>query len=390
MRKICIFTSTRADYGLLRGVIKQISDNPQVRLQMLASGSHLCEEFGFTLAEIREDGFEPDETVDMLLASDSPVGICKSMGLAMIGYGESLKRLDPDLTVALGDRFETFCFAAAAQTLRIPVAHIHGGETTEGAIDEAFRHAITKLSYLHFTACEDYRWRVIQLGETPERVFNVGALGVENAKKVTLMTAHELRQSICFDWENPFYVVTFHPTTLESGESAAQFDELLMALQKFPTHKILFTKSNADAEGRAINRLIDKSVGENPKRWTAVSSLGMRRYLSALRRAEAVIGNSSSGIIEAPSFGIPTINIGDRQKGRIRADSVIDCNDSRDDIINAIKKAMTSEFKKICSSCSNPYEKEDTAKSIASKISTCSISKKELKKRFYDLPIKKW
>jgi GDP/UDP-N,N'-diacetylbacillosamine 2-epimerase (hydrolysing) len=386
MRKTCIYTSSRAEYGLLRGVIQEIQVAETLQLQILASGMHLSPEFGMTIQEIRADGFEPDETVEILLSSDTPAAICKSMGLAMIGYGEALQRLKPDMVVVLGDRFETFCMAAAAQVCRVPIAHIHGGETTEGAIDEAFRHSITKMSHLHFTSCEAYRQRIIQLGEAPERVFNVGALGVENIRRTSLMERSKLAEAIGFSLEKPYFLVTVHPVTLETATSEGQFRSLLNTLDAFPEYNVIFTKANADTDGRVINRMIDDYAEKRPERCLAVTSLGVHRYLSAMKHATAVIGNSSSGIVEAPSFKIPTVNIGDRQKGRIRPGSVVDCEPSAASIEAAIHKGISPEFQRALKDTKNPYEQAGTAGEIVSVIAAFDPDGL-LKKRFYDIPI---
>jgi UDP-hydrolysing UDP-N-acetyl-D-glucosamine 2-epimerase len=364
MRKICIFTGSRAEYGLLRGVMQEIQASETLQLQILASGMHLSPEFGMTIQEIRADGFEPDETVEILLSGDTPTAICKSMGLALIGYGEGLQRLRPDMMVVLGDRFETFCMAAAAQVCQVPLAHIHGGETTEGAIDEAFRHAITKMSHLHFASCEAYRQRIIQLGEAPDRVFNVGALGVENIRRTPLMERGELAESIGFSLEKPYFLVTFHPVTLEQSTSEYQFQSLLDALNAFPEFKVIFTKANADTDGRVINRLIDEYVERHPEHCLSVTSLGMRRYLSAIKFCAAVIGNSSSGIVEAPSFKVPTVNIGDRQKGRIQADSILNCLPDANAIQQTIGHALSPAFQESLSAISNPYDRPGTCSTI--------------------------
>jgi GDP/UDP-N,N'-diacetylbacillosamine 2-epimerase (hydrolysing) len=364
MRKICIFTGSRAEYGLLLGVIQEIQAAETLQLQILASGMHLSPEFGMTIQEIRADGFEPDETIEILLSSDTPTAICKSMGLAMIGYGEALQRLKPDMVVVLGDRFETFCMAAAAQVCRVPLAHIHGGETTEGAIDEAFRHSITKMSHLHFASCEVYRQRIIQLGEAPDRVFNVGALGVENIRRMSLMGRSELAESIGFNLEKPYFLVTFHPVTLEKSTSEGQFHSLLDALDAFHEYNVIFTKANADTDGRVINRLIDEYAEKHPERCLAVTSLGVHRYLSAMKYATAVIGNSSSGIVEAPSFKIPTVNIGDRQKGRIQAASTLNCSTAARAIQKTIDRVLSPAFQESLSDISNPYERPDTCSTI--------------------------
>jgi GDP/UDP-N,N'-diacetylbacillosamine 2-epimerase (hydrolysing) len=367
-RKICVYTSTRAEYGLLRSVMQEIRATQTLQLQILASGMHLSPEFGMTIREIRADAFEPDENVEILLSGDTPAAICKSMGLAMIGYGEALQRLKPDLVVVLGDRFETFCMAAAAQVSRVPLAHIHGGETTEGVIDEAFRHSITKMSHLHFASCEEYRQRIIQMGEAPDRVFNVGALGVENIRRMTLTARDDLAESIGFRLDSPYFLVTFHPATLEIDTAEGQFRSLLDALDAFPDYNVIFTKANADSGGRAINRLIDEYAEKRPERSLAVASLGAQRYLSALYYASAVIGNSSSGIVEAPTFKIPTINIGDRQKGRVKAGSVMDCDTSVRAIESCIRRAVSPRFRGGIKNVKNPYERADTAATIVKTI----------------------
>ncbi|MFA6412698.1 MAG: UDP-N-acetylglucosamine 2-epimerase [Syntrophales bacterium] len=386
MRKICIFTGSRAEYGLLRWVMQGIKDAPELTLQVVATGMHLSPEFGMTVNEIRADGFEPDETIEILLSGDTPAAICKSMGLAMIGYGEALQRLKPDMVLLLGDRFETFCMAAAAQVCRVPLAHIHGGETTEGAIDEAFRHSITKMSHLHFASCEEYRQRIIQLGEAPDRVFNVGALGVENIRRVPLMERNELAESIGFNLEKPYFLVTFHPVTLEKDSSEGQFQALLDALDAFPEYNVIFTKANADTDGRIINRLIDEYAEKRPERCLAVTSLGVHRYLSAMKYASAVIGNSSSGIIEAPSLNISTVNIGDRQKGRVRAESVIDCEPVTISINSSMRKAMSSEFHEMLKVVKNPYERAGTVARIVEKI-TLLCPAELIKKSFYNVRV---
>jgi len=383
MRKVCIYTSGRMDYGLLIGVMKEIVASEALHLQILASGAHLSPEFGMTIQDMQSDGFHPDEEVEILLSSDTPVGVCKSMGLGLIGYGDALQRLKPDILVLLGDRFETFCMAAAAQVCRIPMAHISGGETTEGAIDEAFRHSITKMSHLHFASCEAYRQRIIQLGESPDRVFNVGALGVENIHKTRLMSLAELSESIGFILDGPFFVVTFHPVTLENSTANMQFQALLDALKDFPDYKVIFTKTNPDTDGRVINRLIDDFVEEHADRSAGFTSLGTVRYLSAVKYADAVIGNSSSGIVEVPSLKIPTVNIGDRQKGRVRAASVIDCGTETLAIKTAIKKATNPELKSSLEKMTSPYDQTNTAKQIVERIRIIPL-KGILKKQFYD------
>ena len=384
MRKICIYTSSRAEYGLLRGVIQGIQDAETLQLQILASGMHLSPEFGMTIQEIRADGFESDEAIEILLTSDTPTAICKSMGLAMIGYGEAIERLKPDIVAVLGDRFETFCMAAAAQVCRVPIAHIHGGESTEGAIDEAFRHSITKMSHLHFASCEAYRQRIIQLGEAPDRVFYVGALGVDNIRHMSLMERSELAESIGFNLEKPYFLVTFHPVTLEKSTSEEQFQSLLGALDAFPGYNVIFTKTNADTYGRVINRMIDDYAEKRPERCLAVASLGALRYLSAMKCATAVIGNSSSGIIEAPSFKIPTVNIGDRQKGRIQAANTLNCLPDADAIQQTIDRALSTAIQESLSGISNPYDRPGTCSTIVELLEKTDIFG-ITKKTFHDV-----
>lgn len=385
-RKVCVITGTRADFGLLRPLIRLIADDTELHLQLSVTGMHLSPEFGLTFKEIEQAGFNIDEKIEILLSSDTPVGISKSMGLAMIGFAEAFERLKPDMILVLGDRFEIFSAAAAAPVCRIPIAHIHGGETTEGAIDEAFRHSITKMSHLHFTSTEEYRQRVIQLGEQPERVFNVGALGVENIRRLDLLSQKELESIIGFELGPQCILVTFHPVTLEHATSEIQFQNLLDALEEFPNLRVIFTKSNADTEGRIINRMIDKYVSHNGQRAIGITSMGQINYLSTMKYMDAVVGNSSSGIIEAPSMKTPTVNIGDRQKGRVRAKSIIDCEPEKEDIRRALTRALSSEFKSSIKTVNNPYEKENTAKNIKEVIRNFDLES-ILKKRFHDITI---
>jgi len=386
MRRICIYTSTRAEWGLLKGVAELIRLSDDLELQLLVSGSHLSERYGMTVHEIEAGGFEVDAKMDILQFDDSPLGICRSMGLAMGGYGEALQQVNPDLLVVLGDRYESFCVAAAAQILRIPIAHIHGGETTEGAVDEAFRHSITKMAHLHFPCCEEYRRRIIQLGENPERVFNVGALGVENIRQVQLMERDELAQSTGFNLNRPFFLVTFHPVTLEKATAGGQFDQLLRALEQFPNHGIIFTKANSDTDGGIVNDKIEAHAAQHPERCLAVASLGLQRYLSAMNLCDAVIGNSSSGILEAPAFQMPTVNIGDRQKGRIRTPNIIDCDPDSALIGEAIQQALDSGFRESLQGMIHPCEQENTAEQIVEKLQEAKLDGL-LKKTFYDMKV---
>lgn len=386
MKRIGIMTGTRAEYGLLKSLMQEINKDNDLELYLIVSGMHLSPEFGMTYKEIEEDGFQINAKVEMLLSSDSPAGISKSIGLGVIGFADEFQRADLDMLILLGDRYEALSAAISAMVMRIPIAHLHGGELTEGAIDEGIRHSITKMSYLHFTSTEQYRNRVIQLGENPERVFYVGALGVENIKKINLMTKEELEKSIHFEIDENTVVVTYHPVTLENNTVEEQFLNLLEVLDRNPKIRMIFTKANADTNGRIVNELIDKYAAQNSERACAFVSLGQKRYLSALKYCRIVIGNSSSGIIEAPSFGKPIINIGDRQKGRICADSVINCGYTQQEIQQAMETALTKEFENKASNCRNPYEKENTAANIISVIKDYLLNDKiKLKKGFYDI-----
>lgn len=384
MKKVCVFTGGRAEYGLLKPLMEHFSDDPHIELQTLVSGMHLAPEFGLTIREIERDGFLINEAIDMLLSSDTPAGLCKSTGLGLIGYSDALVRLAPHVLVLLGDRFEALAAATAATFHGIPIMHLHGGESTQGAIDESFRHAITKMSYLHFAATEEYRRRIIQLGENPSRVFNVGAIGLDVAERLDFLSREELESELGFKFGERNLLITFHPVTLEPQSSEHQFKAVLQAVDQLASTKVIFTKSNADTHGRVINQLIDRYVAENPERATASTSLGQLRYLSVLRLVDAVVGNSSSGIIEAPSLGVPTVNIGDRQKGRTRAASVIDCAPKTADILEACRLAFTKKLKKIAQASENPYRQKNTAKRIAEIISSVEIA--DLKKSFFDLP----
>lgn len=386
MKRIGIMTGTRAEYGLLKPLMQEINKDNDLELYLIVSGMHLSPEFGMTYQEIEEDGFEINAKVEMLLSSDSPAGISKSIGLGVIGFADEFQRADLDMLILLGDRYEALSAAICAMVMRIPIAHLHGGELTEGAIDEGIRHSITKMSYLHFTSTEQYRNRVIQLGENPERVFYVGALGVENIKKINLMTKEELERSIHFEIDENTVIVTYHPVTLENNTVEEQFLNLLEVLDRNPKIRMIFTKANADTNGRIVNELIDKYAAQNSERACAFVSLGQKRYLSALKYCRIVIGNSSSGIIEAPSFGKPIINIGDRQKGRICADSVINCGYTQQEIQQAMETALTKEFENKASNCRNPYEKKNTAANIISVIKDYLLNDKiKLKKGFYDI-----
>jgi UDP-hydrolysing UDP-N-acetyl-D-glucosamine 2-epimerase len=381
--KICVFTGTRAEYGLLKPLMEEIQKWSEFELQIVASCMHLSPEFGLTYQEIEKDGFKIDEKVEMLLSSDTSVGTVKSMGVGMIGYADALNRLKPDLVIVLGDRFEALAFTISAYVLRIPVAHLYGGETTEGALDEGFRHAITKLSYLHFASTEEYRKRIIQMGESPDRVFNVGALGIDNIKILNLLSKEELQEKLGIQLRKYNFLITFHPETMDLEQTIKNFSELLKVIEELNEDALfIFTMSNADPFGRAINKMIENFVNENGENSVAFRAMGQLFYLSTMQYVDAVIGNSSSGIIEAPSFKIATINIGDRQKGRIKPDSVINCKSEKDDIIKAIKKAISLEFKKSLENIKNPYGDGDSAKKISTILKT-KLPINNIKKTLY-------
>lgn len=383
-RRICVVTGSRAEYGLLRWLMAEIQADPDCELQVVATCMHLSPEFGLTWKRIEEDGFPIAEKVEMLLSSDSPVAISKSMGLGQIGLADAYSRLRPDLVILLGDRFETLSAAAAAAVARIPLAHIHGGELTEGAVDDVFRHAVTKMSHLHFTSAEAYRHRVIQMGEAPERVFNVGALGLDGIRKVDLLSRDALGEAMGFPLRARNLLVTFHPATLEGNVSAHQFRQLLEALESVPDAGIILTKANADAHGRIINDIIDEYAATRPDRVCAFASLGQQRYLSALKAVDAVVGNSSSGLLEAPGFGTPTVNIGDRQKGRLRAASVVDCAPETGAIRVALARALSPEFRLSPGFTANPYGDGRAAERIMAVLRR-PLPSNLLQKTFHDL-----
>ena len=367
-RRICVFTGSRAEYGLLKPLLDEIKRDQFLDLKLLVTGAHLSREFGLTYESIEDDGFTCDEKVEMILSSDTPVAICKSMGLGMIGISEALMRIKPDLLVILGDRFEIMIAAATALVCRVPVAHIQGGELTLGAIDDQFRHAITKMSLLHFVATDEYRDRVVQLGEDPSRVFNYGALNVDAMKKIEPLSRKQIEKKLKISLDPKSLLVTFHPVTLENNTAGEQFSQLIEAIHSFDRLQVIFTKTNADTGGRIINDLIDKYVKENPQKAVAFTSLGQLLYISAIFHIDAVAGNSSSGVIETGTFKLPTVNIGDREKGRILPDNVIDCDQSVESIRIAIETALSKEFKDSLRDMVNPYEMDNTAKNITTKL----------------------
>lgn len=382
-RKVCVVTGTRAEYGLLRWVMQGICDDPDLILQVVVTGMHLSPEFGLTYREIEGDGFKIDRKVEMLTSSDSAVGITKSIGLGLIGFADALSELKPDLLLVLGDRFEILAAVEAAMIARVPVAHLHGGEATEGLIDEAIRHAITKMSHLHFVAAEEYRTRVIQLGEQPERVYLVGGLGVDNIKRLKLLDLQNLEASIGFKFLAKNLLITFHPVTLETSTAEYQVGELLCALETLNDTGLIFTLPNADTDGRVIVGMIEQFV-RNHSNARAYTSLGYLRYLSCVAYVDGVVGNSSSGLLEVPSFKKGTINIGDRQKGRLQASSVINCEPIRESILNAINHLYSNEFQEKLIDTHNPYGEGGAIDKVISTIKSAELASL-LKKSFYDI-----
>lgn len=385
MTRICVVTATRAEFGLLCPVLRKLLGVSGFDIRIVATGMHLSPEFGLTYKEIENAGMKIDRKIEMQLSSDSTVAMSKTMGVAMISFADYFQESKPDFLILIADRYETLSVAATAMCMQIPIIHLYGGEITEGAIDESIRHAISKMSYLHFATTESYRKRIIQMGENPERVFNVGGLGVENIKTCELFSRKELEKELDIKLNKRYVLVTFHPVTLEKNSAENQTLELMKACEEFPYIQFIFTKSNSDAYGRIINEMIADFV-EGKENMKLFDSLGMRRYLSALKYAAFVLGNSSSGIMEVPSFGIPTVNIGDRQRGRLRADSVIDCNPDSISIIKAIYKALNPEFVDYCKKCKNPYEGKNPSGDIVRIIKEFVDGRKiDLKKKFYNI-----
>ena len=356
MKKVCVVTGSRADYGLLRCVMSGLRDSERCDLQIVATGMHLASEFGYTWRSIEADGFDIDWKVEMLLGADTAVAVTKSVGLAITGFADAFAALQPDLVVLLGDRFEIFAAASSATLAGIPIAHLHGGEITEGSVDDTIRHAITKMSSLHFTAAEAYRQRVIQLGEAPDTVWNVGGFGVDSALQTPLMARTEVEEQLGISLSEPVLLITFHPETGHvNADAHAQMSELLAALQAVDA-TLVFTLPNADVGGRAVFDLINVFVADNPARACARASLGQRLYLSVLALSAGVVGNSSSGLLEAPAFGVGTVNIGSRQRGRLKAASVIDCAAERGAIREAIALLINPETRaRNRSGIQNPY-----------------------------------
>ena len=381
MLKVAVFTGTRADYGLLFWLLRDIQSDPELKLQLVVSGMHLSSEFGETYREIEHDGFEIDEKIEIILSSNTAVGTAKAMGLGLLGFADAFSRLNPDMLVILGDRFEAFAAAQTAMILRIPIIHLHGGEITEGAYDDSIRHAITKLSQLHGTSAEEYRQRVIQLGESPDKVKNVGALGLDHLKRGSFFSRTELSELLGLCLDKPYFLVTYHPVTLGDENPEKSFQELLLALDEFRGCQVILTYPNADDGGRRLIPMIQDYVKSNVGRVIGVASLGQKKYLSAIKHACAVVGNSSSGIIEVPSFNVPTVNVGVRQRGRLCADSIFHCDAEKLAIKKALSKAMTKDFKAKGGGVLNPYGQGDASAEIISMIKSAKI---DLCKKFVD------
>lgn len=385
MKTVCIVTATRAEYGILKPLIRRLFADARWNTKLVVTGTHLDEAFGYTVREIEADGFAIDRRIPIAESGDDGYAVSRMMANALVGFGAYFKETKPDLLILLGDRTEQLAIASAAMNERIAIAHLHGGELTQGAVDECVRHALTKMSYLHFAAAEVYRRRIIQMGESPKRVYNVGALGVENIQSEPLLSEQELEEQVHLPARRPYAVVTFHPVTLEADSAQAQAEELLAAMAGRQDLFFLITKANADAGGRRLNAFLEQQT-RNYSNMMLVSSLGMKRYLSAVRYARFVLGNSSSGVIEAPALHVPTVNIGDRQQGRLMADSVISCAPERGAILSAMDQAMEMKAQIEAGEriCGNPYGDGHTSRRIVEILAEHLAQPIDLKKKFYD------
>jgi len=385
LKKIAVFTGTRAEYGLLYWLMKEIDQDSDLELRLIVSGMHLSPEFGHTIDAIQSDGFEVHEKVEMLLSSSTGVGIAKSMGLGVIGFADALDHLNPDCLVVLGDRFEALAIAQTATVMQIPLAHLHGGELTEGLIDEAIRHSITKMSHLHFTSTDVYRKRVIQLGESPDLVMNVGAPAIENVRRFKLLSKPELEESLNFDLGEKPLLVTYHPVTLKEEGGIDSLKNLLSAIEdRVARHQIIITFPNADTHGRDLIPLLQVFAGKYPRQVLLTQSLGQLRYLSLMKLSGAVVGNSSSGLLEAPAFGVPTVDIGIRQKGRLKPASVIETDDDLESIRGALSKSLSDAHQNLSKTVSNPYGDGFVTKKIISILKRTDFNSL-LVKKFHDL-----
>lgn len=383
MKKICVVTSTRAEYGVLKNTIQRIEEDADLELKLVVTGTHVVKEYGNTIDEIKKDGFPICEIIQ-IMEPEKGCTVIKTMSSALERFGKFFVSMRPDLLVVVGDRYEIMAICEAAMVLKIPIAHISGGEITEGAIDDTIRHCITKMSCLHFPACETYRKRIIQMGEAPETVFNYGDVGVENVYKMQYLSLEEIEKFLEFKLDTDYACVTYHPATLGKDTPENQINELLIAIDKFPNMKYIFTGANADEGGDVINNRIQKYVEEHHN-CRYYNSLGIQRYLSLLKNCAMVIGNSSSGIIEAPCFGVPTVNIGNRQKGRLQAQSVLNCEIDHKSIEMAICKAKSEQFIQLAKKAKNPYGNGNTSEQIVREIKIFLSSGKGAQKKFYDI-----
>ena len=385
-RKICVVTGSRAEYGLLYWLMREINSDQSLALKLIVSGSHLETKFGDTYKTIEDDGFKIDASIQLKLKDDSPLGVSRSLALAIKGFAEALETINPDIVVILGDRFEVLGAAEAAMIAGFPIAHIHGGEATEGAFDDSIRHAITKMAHLHFASTESYRDRIIQMGEAPDRVFVVGAPGLDNILNLDLMDIKSLSTSVGIDLDRDYFLVTYHPVTRSKKTSSCVARAMIDALKRFSKARILFTGVNADPGNAAINRVISHFANENPARVKLVPSLGQVRYLSALKYCLVVVGNSSSGIIEAPYLGVPTVNIGERQKGRVRAPSIIDCGETSEEIFQALSTALSKKHRNISKKTTGKYGVPGASKKIKDILRNINLEN-ILMKKFFDIPL---
>lgn len=377
-RRIAVFTGTRADYGLLFYVLQAIQSDPDLQLQLIVSGSHLSPEYGLTVQQIEQDGFEIAARVEMLLSADSAVATVKSMGLGLIGFADALQRLQPDLLLLLGDRYEALAVAQAALLMHIPLFHLHGGELTEGAYDDAIRHAITKFSQYHGTSTEVYRQRVIQLGESPDRVFCVGSPGLEAITRQAVWSRHDMLKTLGLPADARYLLLTYHPETQDIASTRSAISNLLQACLSFESLYLIATYPNADEGGRLIIKQLELAQQQHPERIRLFSSLGQSRYLAAVRHAEVVVGNSSSAVIEVPSLHVPSVNVGQRQAGRLAARSVLHCGHDVTEIAQTINTALTLD----CTGVSNPYGDGEVSQKIVSLLKTVALC---CQKRFYDV-----
>lgn len=388
MRKICVATGTRAEYGLLRRLMYRIKEAAETQLQVVVTNMHVSEKYGYTYKEIEADGFTINYRIPIIDGEEANDGHSTAMEVsrALKGFADAYQTLHPNIIVVLGDRYEMLAAATAALLMRIPIAHISGGDVTEGAYDDAIRHSITKMSQLHFPTTEEYRKRIIQLGEQPDRVFNVGAQGVENVKKLALFSKEDIEQEISFKIDERTILVTYHPVTLGHRSAKEDIEEFIAALEERKDIRVIFTMPNSDTGSCFIVDAINDFVNKNAERTRAYKSLGVVRYLSVMRQVAAVVGNSSSGLVEVPSFGIPTLNIGDRQKGRIFAESVVNCKTDKESILEGLEKVMSKHFREYASTVHNPYEGKNTTEEIFKIISTYPLEQLK-QKRFYDISL---